>query len=264
MNTQNKIIALIPARDGSKSIKHKNVQSLNNLPLFMHSINVAKASKNINEIYLLTNNLWYADIARFYKVKVPYLRSGLSSNDIAEDKSVLAEFIKHFKIEKYDESTIFVWLRPTHPFRETKIVDKAIDKFIESNFCSMRTVSLAKQTPYKMWKIYENNRLSRVIGEIEDGKHDAPRQTLPTVYWQDGYLDIFYPCAIKGSPCQLHDAQIGAIVSEEPVELSIDLDYPEDFQNAFKMFDNQNSKGDINLHSLNRKMDGKDVKRYGS
>jgi hypothetical protein len=230
----------------------------------MQSINVSKASKNINEIYLLTNNLWYADIARFYKVKVPYLRSGLSSNDIAEDKSILAEFIKHFKIEKYDESTIFVWLRPTHPFREAKIVDKAIDKFIDSDFCSMRTVSLAKQTPYKMWKIHENNRLSRVIGEIEDRKHDAPRQTLPKVYWQDGYLDILYPCAIKGSPCQLHGAQIGAIVSEEQVGLSIDLDYPEDFQNAFKMFDNQNRIDDVNLHPLNRKIDGKDVKRYGS
>ena len=259
-----KIIALIPARDGSKSIKHKNIQSLNNLPLFIHSINLAQASIKINEVYFLTNNSWYADIARNYNVDVPYLRSNLSSHDTAEDKIVLEEFIKYFKIEACNNSIVFVWIRPTHPFRDVRLVDQAIDKFIASSFCSMRTVSVTKLTPYKMWEIQENNQLRRIIGEVEDGKHDAPRQTLPAVYWQDGNLDILYPCAINGAPCQFHQAKIGAILSEHTLENDIDLDYPEDFHKAIEFSGNRTDDTQPGFNVLNRKIDGADVKRYGS
>lgn len=264
MSEVNKIIAIIPARDGSKSITHKNVQMLNDMPLFVHSIEIAAEIKNISEVFLLTNNSWYADIARLYGAKVPYLRSKDSSSDFARDSLVIQEFFERQSIFKAHDNLLIIWLRPTHPFRQAEIVNTLVSNFVRGNFCSARSISVSKQTPYKMWTITDSGALTRVVGEQSDDFHNAPRQNIPRTYWQNGYLDIFYPCYIQQQTCRIHIEKIGPLLMDESDFLDVDLDYPEDFINAEKKglkLINSRSKAKM---LENRFIGGIDHKRYGS
>ena len=69
-----KILALIPARSGSKTIPHKNIKMYRDKPLIAHSIEVAKQSKYINDIVVSTDSEKYANISKYYGARVPYLR----------------------------------------------------------------------------------------------------------------------------------------------------------------------------------------------
>jgi len=266
MNKQSinhKVIALIPARDGSKSIIHKNVQRLGNSPLISYSINSALNSKKIDEVYVLTNNSWYADVARECGAKVPYIRSKETSSDFASDKLVVKEFMSHFNIKFDDLSIVLVWLRPTHPFRSLSLIDLSIDIFLNENFCGMRSVKLSTQTPYKMWTLEENFALRRVVGEQEDELHNFPRQLLPPVYWQDGFIDLSYPCDFQTARCSLHKEKIGGILLDQSENLSIDLDYPEELELAESKIRSSNSELSLSTY-YKRLISGADDERYGS
>jgi CMP-N-acetylneuraminic acid synthetase len=258
-----KVIALIPARDGSKSISHKNVQRLGNSPLISYSINSALNSKKIDEVYVLTNNTWYADIARESGAKIPYIRSKETSSDFASDKDVVKEFMSHFGIKLDDLSIVFVWLRPTHPFRSEALINSSIDIFLKANFCGMRSVSFSSQTPYKMWTLEENFALRRVVGDKEDDLHNSPRQLLPRVYWQDGFIDLSYPCDYQTSHCSFHSEKIGGILLDQSENLNIDLDYPEELELADSKIRNSNSEFSVST-SYKRLITGVDDERYGS
>ena len=86
-----KILAIIPARSGSKSIKDKNIVSYKGKPLLAHSVLVAKKSSKIDRIIVSTNSKKYKKIAEAYGAEVPFLRP----NKISSSKSLDAEFIKH-------------------------------------------------------------------------------------------------------------------------------------------------------------------------
>jgi CMP-N-acetylneuraminic acid synthetase len=234
------------------------------MPLFVHSIKIAAEIKNISEVFLLTNNSWYADIARLYGAKVPYLRSKDSSSDYARDNLVIREFFERQSVIKAHHNPLIIWLRPTHPFRQAEILNKLVSNFATSNFCSARSISVSKQTPYKMWSITDNGALTRVVGEQGDDLHNAPRQNIPKTYWQNGYLDIFYPCYIQKQTCRIHIGKIGPLLLDESDFLDVDLDYPEDFINAEKIglkIINRSSKAQ---KLGNRFIGGIDHKRYGS
>ena len=87
-------------------------------------------------------------------------------------------------------------LRPTTPFRETKIIDKAIKLVIKNKSDSLRSVSVAKETPYKMWK-KKGKFMLPFFGFKKIDKTNYPRQKLDKFYWQNGYVDIIKPSTIK-------------------------------------------------------------------
>lgn len=224
------VIAIIPARSGSKSVPNKNIQSLNGAPLMSYSIRTAQNLALVNQTIVLTDSKVYADIARHWGAGVPYIRSSKTSSDDATDLMVIAEFFDYIRLlETCDsEPPMVVWLRPTHPIRDLMFIEEAINKYNDGQFCLLRSISRAKQTPYKMWKLSENDALERVAGTIEDGFHDQPRQNLPEVYWQDGVVDIFTDCVLSDKRCVAHKTKIGGIVSKDKSLYEFDIDYPED------------------------------------
>ncbi len=123
-----KVITIIPARGGSKSIPMKNIQKIKNKPLVAYSIEYSLKSKSISKTIVSTDSTEIAEISRQYGADIPFIRP----SEFAEDNSKDFEFMRHAhdyfegKGEKYD---LYVLLRPTSPMRPKGLIEKAIQIF---------------------------------------------------------------------------------------------------------------------------------------
>ena len=120
------IVALIPARAGSKGIKNKNIKLINKKPLIYYSIILAINSKLINEVYVSTDSNKIKNISLKYGAKVPFLRPKKFSEDNSSDLQVFKHFINWYKKHIKKDIDYIVHLRPTTPFRKLVTIEKAI------------------------------------------------------------------------------------------------------------------------------------------
>ena len=126
----NNIIAIIPARSGSKSITDKNIKLLSGHPLIAYSIAAAKLSKKIERVIVSTDSKEYADIAKQYGAETPFIRPDEYSTDVSKDKDFLVHAMNWFKESESCSPEYWVHLRPTTPLRTVKVVDNAINETV--------------------------------------------------------------------------------------------------------------------------------------
>jgi len=185
----NDIIALIPARSGSKGVPHKNIHLLGERPLIAYSIAAALKSSLIDRVIVSTDSEEYAKIAQNFGAEVPFLRPAEISGDRATD----AQFFKH-TIDWLRKSegcipTYFVHLRPTTPLRIPSIIDEAIHSFIGSHYSALRSVHKMSESSYKNFEI-ENGKLKSLDGDFDIESANMARQEFPDTYNANGYIDI--------------------------------------------------------------------------
>jgi N-acylneuraminate cytidylyltransferase len=194
--TKPEVMALIPARGGSKSVPRKNLLPVAGKPLIAYSILHAQACPSITRIVVSTDDDEIAEVARRYGAEVPFKRPAAAASDTATDLQVFQHALAWFKERDYVPELV-VHLRPTGPVRQVELIERAVQLMLESPEAdSLRSVGTAEQTPYKMWRI-EGARLRPLLelaGQPE--AHSSPRQELPAVYWQNGYVDIVRPRTI--------------------------------------------------------------------
>ena len=183
-----KILAIIPARSGSKGLPGKNIKPLLQHPLLAYSILAAQQSKLIN-----TDSDQIAEIAKQYNAEIPFMRPAELAQDLSTDLDVFKHQLEWMKNTEGYVPDIVVQLRPTSPVRFANWIDEAIEKLISSDADSIRVVTESPLTPFKMWLINNNNDgamepLVSVKNIIEP--YNQPRQSLPIVYWQIGTLDV--------------------------------------------------------------------------
>lgn len=195
MNIQPTILALIPARGGSKSIPRKNLLPLLNKPLIAWSIQHALNSEHINRVIVSTDDEEIRDVAIEYGAEAPFTRPIELSQDLSTDLECFTHALNWLSKEEGYQPDLVVHLRPTGPARTIENIDRAISIFLENMDCdSLRSVSLADQTPFKMW-LHKENRLLPAMQSDHD-LSSTPRQMLEKVYWQNGYIDIVRPNTI--------------------------------------------------------------------
>ncbi len=219
-----RILALIPARGGSKGIPRKNVIDIAGKPLIAHSIEQALQASRITRTIVTTDNEEIADVARRYGAEVPFMRPSELSQDLSTDLEVFEHALVHLKeLEGYIPDLV-VQLRPTTPVRQVHVIDAAIEALLsEPRADSLKSLSPSKASPYKMWVVDQRGAspLLELPGLTE--AHSMPRQILPTVYAGNGYVDIIRPRAILE-----YKSMVGRVVLpfvlDEPI---FDLDYPE-------------------------------------
>lgn len=219
------VLALIPARGGSKSIPRKNLVPLLGKPLIGWAIEVALAAQLVSRVIVSTDDEEIAGVALEYGAEVPFMRPAEISGDLALD----VEFHRHALVwlsekENY-EPKLVVNLRPTSPSRRPETIDDAIEEFLRHPEAdSLRSVHLASETPYKMW-LRDGRGYLKPIVTLADVRepYNQPRQSLPLVYWQDGYVDITKPEVILEKNSTTGDVVIPFII-ENP---AVDIDYPE-------------------------------------
>lgn len=187
-----KILALIPARQGSKSIIDKNIKSLAGKPLLAYSIEQALASKYINRVIVSTDSEYYQQIAEAFGAEVPFLRPESISGDLTPDLEVFQHALQWLQKNEDYTPDIIVHLRPTSPFREVKEIDEMIEELLaHPQWDSIRAVCPVPHTPYKMWFLREDKTLAPLLmlEGIAD-PYNQPRQALPEVYLQTANIDV--------------------------------------------------------------------------
>ena len=186
------VLAIIPARGGSKGLPNKNILQLINHPLIAYSIKAALDSSLITRTIVSTDSDAIADVARNYGAEVPFMRPDEFAKDLSTDLDVFTHALKWLKENEKYVPDFVVQLRPTSPIRKARLIDDCINKLICSNADSLRIVTPSPITPYKMWKIEDESQplipLLTLSGISEP--FNEPRQSLPQTYWQIGTLDV--------------------------------------------------------------------------
>ncbi len=216
------ILALIPARGGSKGIPRKNLIPLLGKPLIAYSIEQSLASKLITRTIVSTDDAEIADISRCYGAEVPFLRP----DEFARDQSLDLEVFKHALEWLRDQDDylpdLVVHLRPTGPVRRVELIDAAIELMVaHPEADALRSVSTPPVTPYKMWRVSGGYLEPLLHVEGLDEPYCMPRQSLPQVFWQNGYVDIIRPATILEKGRMAGDT-ILPFVTHEPI---LEIDY---------------------------------------
>ncbi len=254
-----KILAVIPARRGSKSIPRKNIINLGGHPLIAYSIAVAKLSRLINRIIVTTDGSEIVEISKEYGSEVPFLRP----SEISQDHSLDIDFFKHAldwleQKENYFPDLV-VHLRPTTPLRDYRLIDQAIWELAnDRQATSLRSAHPSRDVGYKLFKKKGNyiDFFGREDFYSSEEYYNYPRQKLPDTYDPNGYVDIIIPKILK-SQGLLHGPKIRAFITERVA----DIDELQDIVLAEKFLKDEKYLPLIDLLNKIKKYDQKKFER---
>ncbi len=186
MNSK-KVIAIIPARSGSKSIKDKNIKKIENKHLIGLSIETCLKSKHISKIFVSTDSKKYAAIAKKYGPVEIIFRPKKISKDFSTD----FEMIKHAIENINDEYEFIAHIRPTTPLRKIEDVDLAIKTFIKSKYHSLRSVHEMPETSYKTFEAHMGRLKTLKNLKYSIDSLNSPRQKFKKTFKANGLIDIY-------------------------------------------------------------------------
>jgi CMP-N-acetylneuraminic acid synthetase len=235
--TKTEVLALIPARGGSKSIPRKNIRPFAGHPLIAYSISAGLAAGTVTRVVVSTDDKEIAEISRLYGAETPFLRPGAFSEDNTPDLPVFQHALEWlYKNEDYLPD-IIIQLRPTSPFRRVNHIDQSVYKLLEHPEAdSVRTVCIPFQNPYKMWRIGQDGIMQPLLGTEFEEPYNLPRQALPEVYWQTGYVDAAWVDTIMTKNSMTGDRILPLVI--DPSEW-IDIDSPDDWRRAERLLESQ-------------------------
>ena len=220
------VLAVIPARGGSKGIPRKNIKDFAGYPLIAYSIFAGTQSKLVTRTIVSTDDEEIASVARACGAETPFLRPAEFAQDNTTDLPVFQHALSWLEEHEGYIPDIVIQLRPTSPVRPSNCVDEAIDLLLtHSEADSVRGVVEAGQCPYKMWRIDGATGYMNPLIEVEgiSEAYNAPRQRLPQVYWQVGFVDAIRPRAIR---------EMNSMSGKVIMPLVIDPSFTVDIDNA--------------------------------
>lgn len=183
MNRNKKIIAIIPARGGSKGVPGKNIKLLGEKPLIAWTIDEAKKSRYIDRLIVSSDSEEIIDTALHFGCEAPFLRPAELSGDEVMGVEPFIHAVKTLP-EKYDYAVL---LQCTSPFRTAEDIDGAIDLCIDQEADSCISVCKAASSPYRMLTVDDKGRLCSFLGS---DKTFLPRQKLPEIYEFNGAVYV--------------------------------------------------------------------------
>lgn len=221
------VIAIIPARSGSKSVKDKNIRLIDGKPMMAYSIEHALQASCIDRVIVSTDSENYADIAREYGAEVPFLRPKEYATDTSLDIDVFLHALSFLKEKEGYEPELVVQLRPTYPIRSIRDIENMVQYMKEhKDVDSMRCIAPAKEIPYKMWFQDEKGMLSPVMTEIPEC-YNMPRQQLPKVYYQNACIDV-----VRAKVITEQHSMSGKCIAGYEMQENFDIDTEEEFKRA--------------------------------
>tara|TARA_Y100000389_G_C17257948_1_gene411502 strand:- start:12 stop:689 length:678 start_codon:yes stop_codon:yes gene_type:complete len=213
MKVSPKVLAIIPARGGSKGIKGKNIVDINGKPLIAWTIEAALKSEYISRTVVSSDSDKILSVAKTLGSETLKRPSNLS-----QDNSLSIDVVLHAikKISGYD---FIILLQPTSPLRDSTDIDLAFSMMFKQNSKSCTSVCVAEKSPYWMYKINkENNQLTNIMGS--DNKY-LRRQDTPDVYLLNGAIYISEVDLLKKTKKLVSNETIGYIMDSKK---SIDID----------------------------------------
>lgn len=221
------VVALIPARSGSKGVVNKNIKLLAGQPLIAYSIAAAQLASNIDRIIVSTDSEEYAYIAHEYGAEVPFLRPDEISGDTSEDYDFIRHLLDWMMENEGYQPQYLVHLRPTTPLREPKYIDTAIEQIKrDASATALRSVHEMSESAYKTYEIERDYLKSIGSGSFDLEASNAPRQQFKKTYQANGYVDIIKILYVMKNS-KLHGDRVIAFVTPRVVEVDTvdDFDY---------------------------------------
>jgi len=185
MYKDKKVLALIPARGGSKSVPQKNIRQLAGRPLIFYAIDAAKKAKLVDRLIVSTDDKDIARIAEELGAEVPFLRPAELARDDTADWPVFDHAISFTEDKLKWRHEVIVHLRATSPFVRAEDIDAGIKKLIDTDADGVRAVNCVKEMPYHMQVMSKDGRIKPLIKNIY-----ARRQDSPPVYITNGIVDV--------------------------------------------------------------------------
>ncbi|MBI2082697.1 MAG: Gfo/Idh/MocA family oxidoreductase [Deltaproteobacteria bacterium] len=230
--TNTKIIVLIPARGGSKSIPRKNIKMLAGKPMIAYSIEEARKCPEVERVIVSTDDEEIAKVAKQYGAEVPFLRPKELAEDHVQDLPVFLHCLQWLQENENYIPDIVIQLRPTSPLRQATHIQEALKIFLKNQKADcVRSVTLASEHPLKMWRL-EDCSLIPFTPENAYGireSYNYPRQKLPGAYTQNGSVEIIRAKSILEKKSLSGDRILGYVM---PEEVSVNIDSPLDFELA--------------------------------
>ncbi|WP_405369159.1 cytidylyltransferase domain-containing protein [Nonlabens sp. Asnod2-A12] len=181
------MIAIIPARGGSKGLIGKNIKLLAGKPMIAYTVEAALNSKHISEVIVSTDDPNIAKIAKQFGAQVPYLRPDNLATDSSRSIDVLNYVIDRFDQENVTNVRNLVVLQPTSPLRKSHHIDEAIELFINKNADSV--ISYCKESHSIFWhkEIKDDGKFVNIF----EGDFLKNRQDIKTTYYPNGAIYVF-------------------------------------------------------------------------
>ncbi|TKI72838.1 acylneuraminate cytidylyltransferase family protein [Lysinibacillus mangiferihumi] len=212
-----KILAIIPARGGSKGVPRKNIRNLAGKPLIAWTIEEAKKSKYINRLVLSSDDDEIIEVAKEYGCDVPFKRP----KELAQDDTPGIETVLH-AIEHCPGYDFVMILQPTSPLRTVEDIDQCIEYTMRENAKLCVSVSEASQSPYWMYKREDDY----LVPLIKQDKLITRRQDIPKVFILNGSIYLGDIEKIKAAKSFITNE---TKAYEMPISKSYDIDSLDDF-----------------------------------
>jgi N-acylneuraminate cytidylyltransferase len=224
------VLAIVPARGGSKSVPGKNIRPFAGHPLLSYSIAAGLQAESVSRVIVSTDDERIALVAREYGAEVPFMRPAELGRDETPDLPVFQHALRRLADQEGYQPDVVVQLRPTSPLRPPDCVDRAVGALeLHADAHSVRGVVPSGQNPYKMWRIGGHGRLRPLLGAELEEPYNMPRQLLPETYWQTGHID-----AIRAETILETNSMSGAVIYPLVLDprYSVDIDTPRDWARA--------------------------------
>ena len=228
------ILALIPARGGSKGKKRKNLVPFTGKPLVVHSIDHALASQLISRTIVSSDDVEICEVAIDHGAEVPFLRPDDLAEDHVLDLPVFQHALQYLREEENYRPDLIVHLRPTAPYRKPEWIDEAIQLLKDTPEAdSIRSVSKPNQHPYRMFRIDSAGFLDPVMKHEHATPYVLRRQDLPDIYYYNCVIDITRPTTIFEKNSMTGDRILPYIMNPDEV---VDIDSMRDLEIAEALF----------------------------
>jgi CMP-N-acetylneuraminic acid synthetase len=216
------ILALVPARSGSKGVPGKNVADLGGFPLIAYSVRAGVLASSIDRVVVTTDSREIADVAVEYGAEAPFLRPP----ELSHDDSLDIDYIRHALGELDERPEMVLQLRPTTPLRDPARLDKAVETLrSRPEATGLRSVHQLAEPPQKMLGITDGFLDGLFPHETRPDYYNLPRQAFPPAYWPNGYVDVVLPDTLDGEG-GLYGSRVLAFVTDPVTE----VDGPEELE----------------------------------
>jgi N-acylneuraminate cytidylyltransferase len=225
------VLAVIPARGGSKGIRRKNLVPIAGMPLVAHSIRHALAAKRVTRVVVSTEDEEIAAVARQHGAEVPFPRPMELALDHVLDWPVFEHVLAVLAERESYRPDIIVHLRPTAPKREPGWIDACVELLeAHAEADSVRSVSKVDQHPYRVFRI---DAASGLLDPIMKHEHPQPyllrRQDLPALYYYNCVIDVTRRGTILEKNSMTGDRILPYVMDANDV---LDIDTPRDLEFA--------------------------------
>ncbi len=215
-----KNLAIIPARSGSKGLKDKNVKLLAGKPLLAYAIEAAINSGIFTEVMVSTDSEKYAEIAKKYGAKVPFLRSEQTASDSATSADVISEVLSNYANMgmTFDNNVL---LQPTSPLRTAEDIKAAYQLFLERKADAVVSVCEVDHSPLWTNTLSSDHSLYNFLSEEV---RNTPRQQLSTYYRLNGAIYITKLSDGKNEGVDIYGENSFAYIMKKSHSVDIDDD----------------------------------------